>query len=240
MRKIVREIQHALKRHIEIKYREGAKRYVKEGIILHGVRSKTVRDTAAKYFRRVKTLSKREIFNLCEDLLKTDFSEERTIAFEWAFRIRKKYDQSDFQVFESWMKKYVRNWGACDDFCRHAFGAFILQFPNFIPKLNVWTGSKNRWFKRGAAVVLISSVRVGKNLKAALDISDRLLTDQDYLVQNGYGWLLKDASILYAKQVFDFVNERKSVMPRRALRYAIERYSARQRKQLMVVHSTDR
>jgi len=41
-------------------------------------------------------------------------------------------------------------------------------------------------------------------------------------VQNGYGWLLKEASRKHTDEVFAFVMEHKAVMPRTALRYAIE------------------
>ena len=49
-----------------------------------------------------------------------------------------------------------------------------------------------------------------------------LLTDLDDLVQKGYGWLLKEESRVHQKAVFDYVIARRKVMPRTALRYAIE------------------
>lgn len=42
------------------------------------------------------------------------------------------------------------------------------------------------------------------------------------MVQKGYGWLLKEASRKHQKEVFDYVMKNKAVMPRTALRYAIE------------------
>jgi 3-methyladenine DNA glycosylase AlkD len=41
-------------------------------------------------------------------------------------------------------------------------------------------------------------------------------------VQKGYGWLLKEASRKHQKEVFNYVMKNKNVMPRTALRYAIE------------------
>ena len=49
-----------------------------------------------------------------------------------------------------------------------------------------------------------------------------LLRDEDDLVQKGYGWLLKEESRTHQKEVFDYVVKNKQVMPRTALRYAIE------------------
>jgi 3-methyladenine DNA glycosylase AlkD len=42
-------------------------------------------------------------------------------------------------------------------------------------------------------------------------------------VQNGYGWMLKEATKHFQDEVFDYVMAEKTVMPRRALRYAIEK-----------------
>ena len=52
---------------------------------------------------------------------------------------------------------------------------------------------------------------------------DKLLLDGDDLVQKGYGWMLKEASKQHQQQVFDYVIKNRSVMPRTALRYAIEK-----------------
>jgi 3-methyladenine DNA glycosylase AlkD len=49
------------------------------------------------------------------------------------------------------------------------------------------------------------------------------LKDDDDLVQKGYGWVLKEASRIHQKEVFDYVMRNKKVMPRTALRYSIEK-----------------
>ena len=47
--------------------------------------------------------------------------------------------------------------------------------------------------------------------------------DRDDLVQKGYGWMLKEASRMHQKEVFDYVLRNNKIMPRTALRYAIEK-----------------
>jgi 3-methyladenine DNA glycosylase AlkD len=76
--------------------------------------------------------------------------------------------------------------------------------------------------KRAAAVSLILPARRGKFLKEVFEISDVLLVDEDDLVQKGYGWLLKEASRKHQTEVFNYVVQNRKVMPRTALRYAIE------------------
>lgn len=62
-----------------------------------------------------------------------------------------------------------------------------------------------------------------KFLKDILEIADILLLDKDDLVQKGYGWMLKAASQSHQKEIFDYVIEKKAIMSRTVLRYAIEK-----------------
>ena len=171
--------------------------------------------------------------HLCEELLKSGYIEESVIAFDWAYRIKNQCEKQDFKIFESWFKKYVSNWGRCDDLCAHAFGYYLFQFPEFLPKLEKWAISKNRWQKRASAVCLIYSLRKKKYLKNAFSIANILLEDFDDLVQKGYGWMLKEASGVYLDEVFDFVIKNKKKMPRTALRYTIENMPQKMKKEAM-------
>jgi 3-methyladenine DNA glycosylase AlkD len=223
---LIQEITEELKQHADSEVKRKSISYEKlyqEEPKLHGTPSSTVREISAKHFLRVKRKTEKEILQLCEELLNAGYTEERTVAFDWAFRVKRQYEESDFHIFESWLKKHVHNWGACDDLCTHGFGAFIFQFPEFISNVKAWTQSTNRWIKRACAVVMIYSVRRQKHLKEILEIADILLMDSDVMVQKGYGWMLKEASNRYPKEVFDYVMKHRKEMPRTSLRYAIEK-----------------
>ena len=233
MQKIILKIHKELKKNIDLEYKKGIQRFFKEPIEVHGVRTPLVRKIAKENFP--EELSKKEIFELCELLLQSNISEESTIAFQWAYKLQKEYKISDFKIFENWLKKYVNSWGKCDDFCTHAFGNLIYQYPELLPKVLKWTRSKNRWLRRASAVVLIHSVyKKNKNiLKNIFQTAEILLLDQDDLVQKGYGWSLKEASNHWQKEVFNFVIKHKKEMPRTALRYAIEKMPKNLKKEAM-------
>ena len=80
---------------------------------------------------------------------------------------------------------------------------------------------------------MIYSLRKGKNIQAAFEIADRLLLDNEDMVQKGYGWMLKVAASHYQDEVFDYVMNKKEIMPRIALRYAIEKMSTVLKKKAM-------
>jgi 3-methyladenine DNA glycosylase AlkD len=215
------------------KMRDSAQRFFKEEAKFYGVKSAAVKKIAQKYKRDIKGLEKPKIFALCENLLQSGYGEEAAIAFEWAYSLRKGFQPTDFQVFESWVEKYVDNWAKCDTLCNHTIGAFIEQYPSFIENLRIWATSQNRWLRRASAVTLIVPAKRGDFLNEALEISEILLKDQDDLVQKGYGWLLKEASRKHQKEIFEYVMSRKAEMPRTALRYAIEKMPEELRKKAM-------
>ncbi len=234
MNKLLTKIRKELKQNIDPVYKQGAENYFREKIKIYGVRIPVVRKISARYFKEVKGLKKNKIFSICETLLKTNYGEESTIAFDWAFRLRTQYEKKDFKIFESWLKKYVSDWGKCDNFSTHAFGYFIYKFPEFLKKVKLWTKAKNRWPRRASAVILIYPIRRSeKFLNHVFRTADILLMDSDDMVQKGYGWLLKETSNVYPKQVFNYVMRNKDEMPRTALRYAIEKYPQKLRKKAM-------
>lgn len=82
-----------------------------------------------------------------------------------------------------------------------------------------------------------------------MEIADILLLDKDDMVQKGYGWMLKAASMSeptaagkkadsetrkkHLEAVFNFVMKHKDVMPRTALRYAIGKMPQEMRAEAM-------
>jgi 3-methyladenine DNA glycosylase AlkD len=230
---IIPAIRLKLKQNIDEKTRSGAVRYFKEAILVYGVKTAIVAKIAKEYYPEVKPLGKDKIFMICEDLLQSDYMEEAFIACEWSYRLHDKYETSDFKVFDRWLSNYINNWAKCDTLCNHTIGAFVEMYPQFVENLKEWTKSDNRWLKRAAAVTLIIPAKNGKFLKDIFEISDSLLTDNDDLVQKGYGWMLKAAAAKHCQEVYDYVSKNKSLMPRTALRYTIEKMPADLKKQAM-------
>jgi 3-methyladenine DNA glycosylase AlkD len=230
---IIAAICQELEQLADEKTKGNYRNFFKENVIFYGVKSSIVSKIAGRYFQEVQSLGKKRIFRLCEELLKSDYSEEAFIAFEWSYRLHNQYEPEDFFLFEDWLKKYVNNWAKCDTLCNHTIGAIIDKYPQFMENLKQWARSDNRWLRRAAAVTLIIPAKQGKFLKDIFEISDTLLTDQDDLVQKGYGWLLKDASIRHQIEVCDYIMKNKKIMPRTALRYAIERMPPELKSQAM-------
>ena len=183
----------------------------------------TVGKLSKSYFNEVKNKTKAEIFDLCEELWQSGYMEESFVACDWSYYINQQYKPEDFKIFEKWISNYVSNWASCDTLCNHTVGTFLEMYPEFVQELKRWATSENRWMRRAAGVSLIIPARKGKFLSSIFEIADILLMDKDDLVQKGYGWMLKAASQASQNEVFEYVMQKKAIMPRTALRYAIEK-----------------
>ncbi|MGI6549858.1 MAG: DNA alkylation repair protein [Syntrophomonadales bacterium] len=233
MNKIIESIREELQRNADEETRVSGQRFFKEETKTYGVKTATVTRLGKQYFKLIKDREKQDIFDLCEELWQSGYMEESFIACNWSYYIRKQYQPDDFAVFEKWVDQYVTNWASCDTLCNHTVGAFVEMYPEYLSELKRWAKSTNRWMRRASAVTIIIPAKQGKFLSDTFDIADILLLDQDDLVQKGYGWMLKEASRTHQKEVFDYVVKNKKVMPRTALRYAIEKMPPELRKTAM-------
>jgi 3-methyladenine DNA glycosylase AlkD len=233
MNEIITKIRQTLIENADEKTRIGSQRYFKEEITVHGIKAAAVQRISKELYAEVKDKSKTEIFAICEKLWQSGYIEESFIACDWSDRLRKQFEPEDFTIFERWIKNYVNNWASCDTLCNHTVGDFVMMYPGFLAKLKEFARSENRWVKRAAAVSLIVPARKGLFLNDIFEIAGILLMDKDDMVQKGYGWMLKSASQAHQQAVFEYVMSKKAVMPRTALRYAIEKMPDELKKRAM-------
>ena len=195
-----------------------------------------IRKLSARLYKKVKDKSIGNVLSLCEELLEQHSWGLGVIAFDWAYRVKDQYTEGTYDIFYSWLKKYVRGWGDCDDFCTHAFGELLRRYKSLFSKVKSWTKDDDFWVRRASAVILIPSIL--QNDYEGLEpfvISDLLMSDRHDLVQKGYGWMLKSLSQVDADAVKTYLIANHKQMPRTAYRYALEKYDKETRKQLMAL-----
>ena len=223
MNAIVEKVRQTLIVAADEKTRLSGERFFKEEVKIYGVASASAQKFSRDFFKEVKDLPKDEILALCEEFWKSGYMEESFVACHWSDLIHDRLVREDFATLERWVSLYVSNWASCDTLCNHTVGGFIDMYPEYLGELKRWAKSSNRWVKRASAVSLIIPARNGRYLGDIFEIADILLLDKDDMVQKGYGWMLKAASQAHQNEVFEYVVRNKGVMPRTALRYAIEK-----------------
>lgn len=198
------------------------------------IKTGDIRKLSGRLFREIADKRIENVFYLCEEFLEQHTWELGVIAFDWAFRMKKDYSNDTYPIFYGWLKKYVRGWGDCDDFCTHAFGELLRQDKSLFANIVEWTEDSDFWVRRAAAVILIPAILHndfdGMN---PLLISDKLMNDRHELVLKGYGWMLKALSEINRPLVEEYLVKNHERMPRVAYRYALEKFDKAAREKLM-------
>lgn len=233
MTKIRAEIREALIAQSDPNTKASNQRFFKEALKQYGLKSAQTKKISQTFYKKIKDKSKAEIFNLCEQLWSSGYIEEAMIAALWTEKLTKQFVPEDISTFSHYIDNYVNNWATCDTFCNHSVGNLITMYPELITHLKQWAKSENMWLRRAAAVSLIVPAKKGLFLTEVFKIADLLLSDTEDLVQKGYGWMLKVAAHKHETDVFEYVLSKKSIMPRTALRYAIEKMPQERRKEAM-------
>jgi 3-methyladenine DNA glycosylase AlkD len=198
-----------------------------------GLKTPVLRKVSNKVFRsHVRNLDRDETLGVCDEMLRGGGRYMRFFAFDWASRIAARYEKRDFTLFERWLRKYVDNWGNCDHLCG-VLGMALVKFPELSGRRMKWASSPNLWLRRASAVALIEPVKRGLLLDDVFGTAERLMTDEEDLVQKGYGWMLKVTGDHFFDEAYAFVMKHREVMPRAALRYAIEKWPAARRREAM-------
>jgi 3-methyladenine DNA glycosylase AlkD len=233
---ILTRLRDDLKAAVNPLFAQSCKRFFKDDQYFkaYGLKTSEVKKLAKPYVAEVvKSLSKSEIFEFCDELWQSGYQEEADVACKLSEAMGKTAEPEDFEIFSKWLERYVLNWAMCDSLCTHTIGDLVWRYPQLSERLIGWTASNNRWIKRGAAVTLIVPARLGLFLPLVFCIAEALLNDPDEMALKGYGWLLKVAAKVNEQEVFNFVMERRMIMPRVALRYAIEKMPEEKRKLAM-------
>ena len=237
---ILNEINLELNKNIDLKFKQGSINFFKEPINPIGVRTPIVKKIASKiYTKYKKELLTKEWIEFSEILWQQKINKQNIPCMEYGMiivailrRQTKNMTKQDFYIFEKWINNYITNWAHCDLFCTGVVGEIIRKNPELKKETIKWTKSKNRWVKRASAVSYIKLSREKEFLQIIFQISDLLKNDSDDLVQKGYGWMLKDASKNYKKEVINYLLKNKD-MPRTAIRYACERLSKEEKNKIM-------
>lgn len=241
---IIEKIRENLLAVADEKTAESTKRFFKNEIFCLGVKSPDVKKITKDIHNSfLKNQKKEFVFDIAEKIMQNKSLEEFSMASEFIFSCKNQYTKEDMSFFEKIIDNYVSNWASCDVFCNHTVGAFVELFPEYVDSLKEWTKSDNLWKRRASAVSLIIPARKALFLDDILYIAENLLIDKEDMVQKGYGWLLKAASLTetfvhidettkttHHDAVFNFILKYKGKMPRTSLRYAIEKFNPEEKK----------
>ena len=126
--------------------------------------------------------------------------------------------------------KRVNNWDLVDSSAHHIVGHFLSNKNSAV--LDQLSRSKNLWERRISIVATWHGIRNG-NVKDVIRISGKLLNDDHDLIHKAVGWMLREAGKRNPSALENFLAKHHHKMPRTMLRYSIEKFPEKKRKQYL-------
>ena len=218
-------LSDAEKREIFPKFFKAGKGEYGEGDRFLGVTVPNIRAIAKLH----KDISIEEI----RELLQSEWHEVRLCALIIMVEKSKKKDEALrkelFNLYLSQTKR-INNWDLVDLSCRFIIGEYLLDKSRDI--LYHLAQSPLLWDNRIAIVSTYAFIRKGQ-LEDTYALSDLMMQHPHDLMHKAIGWMLREAGKRNPERLYDYVMSHRADMPRTMLRYAIEKFSPKERAILM-------
>lgn len=177
-----------------------------------------------------------------QELIKSPINEERLLAlFILINRYQKNNHQIKQEIYEFYLYnlKHINNWNLVDASAHWIIGAHLLNNDKSI--LLTLAQSQNMWERRISIVSTLYFIRQNQ-FEFTLEIAEKLLCDSQDLIHKSVGWMLREMGKRNQQMLVNFLKKNAHQMPRTMLRYAIEKFSASERKVYLSIkndHVTD-
>lgn len=218
-------LSDAEKREIFPKFFKAGKGEYGEGDRFLGVTVPNIRAIAKLH----KDISIEEI----RELLQSEWHEVRLCALIIMVEKSKKKDEAlRKELFNLYLSQTERinNWDLVDLSCRFIIGEYLLDKSRDI--LYQLAQSPLLWDNRIAIVSTYAFIRKGQ-LEDTYALSDLMMQHPHDLMHKAIGWMLREAGKRNPERLYDYVMSHRADMPRTMLRYAIEKFSPKERTILM-------
>lgn len=166
-------------------------------------------------------------------LLDSPIHEHRFTALEILVA---KYARADeaarSRIFAFYLRNAAQanNWDLVDTSAPYIVGQHLKRRPR--KQLDRLAASRNLWKRRIAIVATLALIRDGE-IDDTFRIANKLLRDRHDLIHKAVGWALREAGKVSRPALLKFLQAHYFAMPRTTLRYAIERFPPKQRKQIL-------
>jgi 3-methyladenine DNA glycosylase AlkD len=136
------------------------------------------------------------------------------------------------RLFEFYMKQlkagYINNWDLID-VTGVRMGAYLIDEKAPMALLRRLAKSDDLWEKRMSIILTFAFQKVG-DMDPTLEIADLLLKDDHDLIHKAVGWALREVGKKDGPMLRNYLKANVAFMSRTTLRYAIEKFSATERK----------
>lgn len=168
-----------------------------------------------------------------ENLLQSKYHEERMFALLCLVKQFQKTDSvRQKQIYKLYLEntRNINNWDLVDSSSHYIVGPY-LQDRDRKPLYKL-ARSSLIWERRIAILATLHFIRNG-DYSDTLAIAEILLHDREDLIHKAVGWMLREVGNNDKTVELAFLNKHYEKMPRVMLRYAIEKFSKKQRDEFL-------
>ncbi len=227
----------SLKKHADPTRAKQVQKYFKEQVSVLGYTAATFRQVANELYEQIKpfwTLD--EALAFCELMLPNEIIEEKVVSIFILERYIKSLKKVHIYSIKKWINRNdCDNWVTIDIMCTYIISPMIGFYPELGKEVLEWAQLENPWLRRASAVSFIKHVKKGQHIDMALKVAESLFSATEYLVQRANGWLLRDIGKTDMDRLEKFLLRFGSQIPRTTLRYAIEKFPEKKRKDILVM-----
>jgi 3-methyladenine DNA glycosylase AlkD len=218
---ILREIRREIRGRSDPENASKMRRYFREPIETYGLSAPDVKEIASRHHADIRGDLETAI-EVADSLIKSRNLDEASVGIRLMQRMARYLDTGHFPLLDGWVD-HLTNWANTDGLSTWVISPLVKRDPRLVERLIVWTSSEDRWRRRAAAVSLVPTARAGEMLEETFTIADRLMEDDDDMVQKGVGWLLKEASKKSSEEVRSYLLDWRDRTSALVLRYASEK-----------------
>jgi 3-methyladenine DNA glycosylase AlkD len=183
--------------------------------------------------RKLAKEHRNESYSTPKLLLRSKIHEERLLALLMFINMYTNGDNSVkkkiYTLYRS-HTRYINNWDLVDLSAPNIIGHYL--FDKSTDPLYIFAKSPDLWKKRIAIISTFYSIRQN-DFSDTLKISRLLMRDEHDLIHKAVGWMLREVGKRDLRTEEQFLLRHYKKMPRTMLRYAIERFPERKRKQYL-------
>jgi 3-methyladenine DNA glycosylase AlkD len=201
----------------------------------HNVGTKAMRALARSiYLANRDEWSIDEAMAFASLLMADPYLEVKSLGIEVVVRYRRDFTPRLLPAWKQWLaRNQSTNWATTDAISCFLIGPLLLHYPELAHGMRAWARHRNMWVRRAAAAGLIASVRKGHAMDVAYDVARQLHADPHDLIQKAVGWMLREAGKADPARLERYLRATGAEIPRTTVRYAIERFPERSRRELL-------
>lgn len=165
-----------------------------------------------------------------EQLIQSPWHEMRMCALLILVNNSKKEVTKETFDFYLSHTRFINNWDLVDLSAPNIIGKYLLDKNRDV--LYKLAESRLLWDNRIAIVSTLTFIR-NNDLEDTYKLAVKMMNHKHDLMHKAIGWMLREAGKRDTGRLYNFIINNKTTMPRTMLRYAIEKFDANIRKELM-------